>query len=216
LLGLAVADEDDFVTAQQLFDESARRFRELGDEHYALAATRMLAWMCYRLGDRERGRALHEDNLRRARACGNEHIETSTLGALAMIAVDDGRVDDALSMLKESHRSHRDLGDPIGIARDLARVARVLAAVGRAETAARLLSGSMALYEELGASVRPWLAEMNEETLATIRAQLDEAAFSDAWEQGRALTADEAVALAGDSLDLGPGDPQSAVVSDPF
>jgi predicted ATPase len=45
LLGLAVADEDDFVTAQQLFDESARRFRELGDEHYALAATRMLAWM---------------------------------------------------------------------------------------------------------------------------------------------------------------------------
>jgi len=166
----------------------------------------MLAWMCYRLGDREHGRALHEDNLRRARALGNEHIETSTLGALAMIAVDQGRVDDALSMLKESHRINRDLGDPIGIARDLSRVARVLAAVGRAETAARLLSGSMALCEELGASLRPWLAEMNEETLATIRAQLDDAAFSDAWEQGGALTADEAVALAGDSLDIGPGD----------
>jgi predicted ATPase len=215
LLGLAVADEDDFVTAQQLFDESARRFRELGDEHYALAATRMLAWMCYRLGDRERGQALHEDNLRRARALGNEHIETSTLGALAMIAVDQGRVDDALSMLKESHRIHRDLGDPIGIVRDLSRVARVLAAVGRAETAARLLSGSMALYEELGASLRPWLAEMNEETLATIRAQLDEAAFSGAWEQGRALTADEAVALAGDSLKMGPGG-RNPLVSDSF
>ena len=206
LLGLAVADEDDFVTAQQLFDESARRFRELGDEHYTLVATRMLAWMCYRLGDRERGRALHEGNLRRARAIGNEHIEASTLGALAMIAIDQGRVDDALSMLKESHRIDRDLGDSIGIARDLCRVARVLAAVGRAETAARLLSGSMALYEELGASLRPWLAEMNEETLTTIRAQLDEAAFGEAWEKGRALTADEAVALAADSLEIGPGD----------
>jgi len=42
---------------------------------------------------------------------------------------------------------------------------------------------------------------MNEETLAVIRAQLDEAAFAEAWEQGRALTADEAVALALDLLD---------------
>ena len=31
--------------------------------------------------------------------------------------------------------------------------------------------------------------------------QLDEAAFAEAWEQGQALTADEAVALALDSLD---------------
>ncbi len=200
LLGLAVADEDDFVRARQLFDESARQFRELGDQQYALVATRMLAWMCYRLGDRERGRALHEDNLRRARALANEHIEASTLGALAMIAVDQGRVDDAISMLKESHRIHRDLGDPIGIARGLCRVARVLASVGRAGTAARLLSSSETLHEELGASLRPWLAQMNEETLTTVRAQLDEAAFAEAWEEGRLLTADEAVALALDSL----------------
>src|SRR6266540_803986 len=200
LLGLAAADEDDFVRAEQLFDESARQFRELGDEQYALVATRMLAWMCYRLGDRERGRALHEDNLRRARALGNEHIEASTLGALAMIALDDGRVDDAVSILKESHRIHRDLGDPIGIARGLCRVARVLASVERPGTAARLLSSSEALHEELGAGLRPWLAEMNEETLTAVRAQLDEAAFAEAWEQGRLLTADEAVALALDSL----------------
>jgi len=156
--------------------------------------------MCYRLGDRERGRALHEDNLRRARALGNEHIEASTLGALAMIAVDDGRVDDAISMLKESHRIHRDLGDPIGIARGLCRVARVLASVQRPGTAARLLSSSEALHEELGAGLRPWLAQMNEETLTAVRAQLDESAFAEAWEQGRLLTADEAVALALDSL----------------
>jgi hypothetical protein len=42
---------------------------------------------------------------------------------------------------------------------------------------------------------------MNEETIRTIRAQLDEVAFAEAWEQGRPLTADEAVALALDSLD---------------
>jgi tetratricopeptide (TPR) repeat protein len=214
LLGLAVADEDDFATAQQLFDESARQFRELGDQQYELVATRMLAWMCYRLGDRERGRALHEDNLRRARAHGNEHIAASTLGALAIIAVDEGRVDDAVSMLKESHRIHRDLGDPIGVARGLCRVARVLASIERAGTAARLLSTAEALHEEVGASVRPWLAKMNEETLTAVREQLDETAFAEAWEQGGALTADDALALALDSLDIGTGRPRSSVVSD--
>jgi len=41
---------------------------------------------------------------------------------------------------------------------------------------------------------------MNDETLTAIRAQLDEAAIAEAWEQGRTLTLDEAVALALESL----------------
>jgi hypothetical protein len=67
--------------------------------------------------------------------------------------------------------------------------------------AARILSRSKALYEEVGASVAPYLAEMNEETITSIRAQVDEAAFAEAWEQGRKLSVDEAVALALDSVD---------------
>jgi hypothetical protein len=46
-----------------------------------------------------------------------------------------------------------------------------------------------------------WLEKINNETLAVIHTQLDEAAFAAAWEQGRALTLDEAVALALDSVD---------------
>jgi hypothetical protein len=47
-----------------------------------------------------------------------------------------------------------------------------------------------------------WLKRGNDEALTLIRAQLDEDAFNDAHEQGRTLTADEAVALA-----LGPERP---------
>jgi hypothetical protein len=65
-------------------------------------------------------------------------------------------------------------------------------------TAARLLSSSMALHEKIG-SRRFWVAQRNEETLATIRTQLDETAYAEAWEEGRRLTVDEAVALAMDS-----------------
>jgi hypothetical protein len=103
-------------------------------------------------------------------------------------------------MLKENHPIYRDLGDLLGIATNLCRFARALAFAGRAATAARLLSCFEALSEEIGGT-EVWVTRDNEETLAAIRAQLDEAAFAEAWAQGRTLTADEAVALALDALD---------------
>jgi predicted kinase len=81
------------------------------------------------------------------------------------------------------------------------RFAHVLAVEGKAEAAARLLSSSDAQCEEIGMSLRSWDREFFDQTTAIIRSQLDEAAFVEAWERGRTLTADEAVALALDSLD---------------
>jgi ATP/maltotriose-dependent transcriptional regulator MalT len=199
LLGVALADEDDLARAGRLFEESARGFHELGNEHMELTVRRMLAWTSYNQGDRERGRVMHEENLVRSRALGNEHIEASTLGALAMIAMDAGRVEDAVALQRESHRLERDLVDSNGIARELSRVARVLAAVGDAAIAARLMSRVEALHDETGVSMRPWLARMNAATLGVIHARLDDAAFAEAWEQGRRLGVDEAVALAFDA-----------------
>jgi len=40
------------------------------------------------------------------------------------------------------------------------------------------------------------LANLNEETLALIHAQLDDPSFSEAWARGLAMTMGEAVALA--------------------
>jgi hypothetical protein len=54
------------------------------------------------------------------------------------------------------------------------------------------------MRQEMGVS-EPWLNALNERTLAAIRSRLDETAFAEAWEQGRTLTADEAVALASGS-----------------
>jgi predicted ATPase len=199
-LGWAVANQGDWAKAQPLVAESIRLFRELGDEHQTLVATSILAITYAELGDRERARALDEDNLLRARELRNEQIEATTLDGLARSAIEEGRVEDAVSMATESLRIYRDLGDPHGIAIELRRCAGALALKGEAATAARLLSSADALHEEIGGTM-PWVARMKEEALATIRTQLDEAAVAEAWEQGRKLTADEAVALALESLD---------------
>jgi len=113
-----------------------------------------------------------------------------------MHAVEDGRLDEAIPMLKESHRLHRELGDPVQGALDVFRFAALIATQGRAASAARVFSSSDALCEEIGYDLHGWDPEFIEATLTTIRDQLDEATFAKAWEEGRSLTAEEAVALA--------------------
>jgi len=195
MLGTALSGEGAEARTESLYEESVRVFRELGDEHSALLVSRNLARTYDSLGNRERARALYEDNLRRARTTSNERMEASTLGALATIAAEEGRLDDADTKLRASLRIHNGLGDLLDTAVDLCRFAGVLAREGKAVTATRLLSSLEALDGEIGIR-RSNVEELTEEALMTIRTQLDEDAFAEAWEQGRTLTIGEAVTLA--------------------
>jgi hypothetical protein len=82
----------------------------------------------------------------------------------------------------------------------LCSVARAITALGKSGTAVRLISYFEALREEIGGG-EAWVARMNEETLTTIRTELHGAAFAEEWEEGRSMTADEAVSLALRELD---------------
>ncbi len=82
-----------------------------------------------------------------------------------------------------------------GTVADLCRIAAAESVDGDARTAVRLISAAEALREEIGYD-GAWLTAMNEETLAAVRSRLDDRAFADAWEQGKALTVDAAIALA--------------------
>jgi predicted ATPase/class 3 adenylate cyclase len=195
LLGMAATDESDWQRARPLLEESLEAFGEVGDEHYVLLASDALAWTYGELGDAERRRVLHEDVLRRARTQADDAVVALQLYQLARFALDEGRGDDALAMLQESLRINCDLGMRGGVVENLTSFAHALAVTGKQERAARLLSASQALAEEIGADIT-WVGEVREETLAVIRRELDEAAVAEAWEQGRALTLDEAVALA--------------------
>jgi predicted ATPase len=199
LLGHAALDQGNVAAAEQLFEESRRRFRELGDEHHMLLATYNLAVVIDDLGDLERARALHEECLRQGRAQFDERIVAFALDQLASYTRDEGRVEEALSMLRESLRIRRDLGDHVAIAENLCRVARTLAAAGRPRTAAQLLSSAEALRGQIGSTSVPSVAKMNEATLAAIHRQLTAGDFAEAWEEGQALTVEEAVGLALDS-----------------
>jgi predicted ATPase len=199
-LGLAFIEQGDFEPARRAFEESAELLRQVGDTRGVVGVTRALAFAYHDHGDYEHARKLHEENLREIRTLGLKEMEAATLGSLGMIALEQGRADDAHGLGKESLIAWRDVGSPHGIAQALCHAAADLALLrGKTETAARLLSWFEAQREQIGVS-EAWVTRMNERTLATVRTGLDEAAFAEAWEQGRTLTADEAVALAVDSL----------------
>ena len=199
MVAYGIGQEGDWPRAQQLYGESVQRFRDLGDEYYELRAARAHAWSYYEDGELGRSRELYEGILPRARATGHELVEAIALSMLADIAVDEGRVADAISPLQESQRILRELNDLLLLAAGVGRFASVLALAGRAATATQVLSTSEALMEEIGARP-PWFAGISSKTLAAVHTQLDDAAFAEVWERGRTLTADEAVALALDSL----------------
>jgi len=198
-LGYAVSEEGDQARAQQLLEQSIRLSRDVGAEHLALWTTRTLAWVHAKSGDLEGARGLYEDDLRRAVALGSRSLEATLLGSLAWLSIREDRAQDALPLLEQSLLIRRDLGDRIEVAMGVCSVARAITAVGNVGTAARLIAWFDALREEIGGG-ESWVRRMNEETLTTIRDQLDDAAFAQAWEQGLTLTTDEAVTLALDSL----------------
>jgi predicted ATPase/class 3 adenylate cyclase len=196
MVGNAVSEAKDLVSAQPLLEESVRRFSELGDDRYVLIANSNLAWIVGELGDRDRERALQEENLRLARELGNERMEAGTLAELAIMVRDEGRLEEAAAMLREAIRVEHRRGNVLEVAVDLGRLASVLTLAEAAPTAATLLASSESLTEQVGASVPFWAGDRNEKTLASICTQLDERALAEAWEEGRKLTVDEAVALA--------------------
>ena len=140
------------------------------------------------------------ENLERSRAIGNPLILSASLGALAMLAAEDGRPDEALSRAREHLPIACELGNAEK-ATALMRVAHVLWSARRTIAAARVLGAADALFEEMGFTDTFWAVAELRKVEAALRDALDESELQAAWDEGRALSPDEAVAFALDALD---------------
>ena len=88
------------------------------------------------------------------------------------------------------------LEDPRGVAESLEGLATILLIRKEVVLAVRLWGATMALRERLGA---PWSPEEQvkyDRQMAQARLALGEATFASAWEAGRALTWEQAIACA--------------------
>jgi Tfp pilus assembly protein PilF len=189
LLGLAHLLGGDHAAARPVLEESYALYQRQGD----LAG---VAWTASGLGDIARiegdyARAgpLHEESLARRRELGERGEIAAQLHNLAYVAVAQGDLARARGLLEESLALQRELGNPGGFA-------AVAAAEGQAARAARMLGAAAAIWE--GNNLPLWPAERAEyeRTTARARAGLDEATWQRAWDEGRAMTTEQAVEAA--------------------
>jgi predicted ATPase len=196
LAGSALGEQRDYEAAVPRLEESIREFRELGDDHFTGVALTNLSWIVGDLGDKKRERSLQEEVLELSRTLGIRGLEAYSLSQLGMLERDEGRPADGVPLVQEGIRIMSELGDRLNLAINLGRLANLLALTGQSRRAAQLLASSQHLTEELGVREPFWASERNEKTRAMVREQLGDASFAQAWNEGRRLSADRAVALA--------------------
>ena len=154
-----------------------------------------IAWIPRMLGDRERSKRLHEETLACARASGDNGVVALQLWQLAGLANKEERTHEALAMLREALVLNRDEGYREGIAEVLVAMASTLQSVGAPAAALALLAAAARLREEIGGGAG-WVGDAIERLRGSLRDSRGDATFESAWERGRALSTDEAIALA--------------------
>jgi non-specific serine/threonine protein kinase len=95
------------------------------------------------------------------------------------------------------------MGQQPRVAASLLGMGSVAAARGDPERAARLLGAATAMLERLDAAIDVADRRVSDRDMEGTRAALDNAAFQAAWEAGRAMSLDEAVALALEETETG-------------
>jgi DNA-binding NarL/FixJ family response regulator len=101
-----------------------------------------------------------------------------------------------VALERESLVLRYEFGDPVGVSLSLDGLASVAGAQGRLARAARLFGMAEAIRARIDAIPFPHLQIVYDRAVAAVRAGLGEQAFAEAWAQGRATPADQAVAYA--------------------
>jgi predicted ATPase/DNA-binding CsgD family transcriptional regulator len=195
-LGLAVLYLGEYERATALCEESLALSRELGEPHAIASWLTNLGIVMRARGDDKRAKELCEESLAMRRALLYKGGIAHTLTVLGRIALDQGEYSRATACYKESLTLRQETGEKEGIATALEGLAAVEGMQGQPVRAARLSGAASSLRTLLGAPLTPIDRSSYEQTVAAVRALLDEPTFLNAWTEGQAMTLEEAIAEA--------------------
>ena len=182
--------------ARDLYKESIEYFVSLGDTRGQALAKENVGLMALTAGDVPEAVTWLTEALELAREVGDDREIGAASRSLAAAMIELGEGAQATSLLAESLGLARELGEPHGIAVCLDTFAGLAATGGEVERAATLFGASDAARASIGAKRQPDHQILYDRWLARTLAHLDTNAYSMHYEAGRALTLDEACALA--------------------
>jgi non-specific serine/threonine protein kinase len=194
-LGVVAKRQGDYSAARQIFEEGLAISRKLNDKSGIAITLNMLGDLARTEGNNAAARPLLEEALALHKQNGNKEGICISLGNLGAVAYDENDLLTAHSHYTDALAAARELGNKIDISLSLDGFAALAAKHGDAERATRLAAVAEHLRELIGYEMETADLSFRDAYLAELRAVLDEADFSIAYEQGRNLKLEEAVAL---------------------
>ncbi len=195
-LGLVARGQGDYARASTLLEESVRQFRQLGDKWASTITLNNLGLVLREMGEYQRAQTVLEETLALFQELGDRWGIAFSLANLGIVAWDRQEYDRAARLFEESLPLRKELRDRRGIATSLTGLAVVAVGLGQAERAAVLFGAAEALREALGVPPPPFIRDRYDRTVGEARENLDDAAFTAAWQRGRAMTPDQAIEYA--------------------
>src|ERR671935_1813164 len=141
--------QGDYHEAVAPVEESAARFRELGDMRGLAFALADLGWIAAAEGAYDRARSLGESSLAVARAAQDETTVAAALHALACTILDEGDYANARPLFEESLALRRRLGDKRNTANSLSYLGVTALLEGETALARAFLTEALGLATEL-------------------------------------------------------------------
>ena len=186
--------QGDQASQRALLEESLAIFRELGDRYSIAHTLGNLGMAVQEEGDHALARALYDESLAMHRELGHRAGIAGVLKNIGNAASSQGDYATARSLYDESLRILRELGDRYNIAYLLESFASLALNEARVERATQLWGAASALREAIGSPLSPDAHETQTSELASARKALGEAAFTTAWEKGRAMSLEQSIA----------------------
>jgi non-specific serine/threonine protein kinase len=188
-------ERTDPLAARVTLEESLALVRGLGNPFMCSAVLLALAGVARAEGARAEARRCCAEALGIRRALGDKRGVALVLHDLGALAAEEADAPQAAAHFREGLALFRDVGDRHGVAWCLTGLAGV-AAAGAPARAARLFGAATPWLPCAATVVHPADPAARERAVDAVRARLGGAAFAAAWDAGRAMPLEEAVAYA--------------------
>jgi predicted ATPase len=193
-LGLVALRSGAAGEARARLEESLVRFREVNDRRSAATVLGLLGDAARAAADPGAAAKLYEESLALARGAEPNDAEAGALCRLGELLLRRGDPRGAAGRFREGLTVGHELNHLYMMAHCLAGLAGVAVAEGQRLRAARLAAAAEAMCAA-APSARPELADLDAH-LERVRKHLNAATFARAWEEGRAMPLEQAVAYA--------------------
>jgi predicted ATPase/class 3 adenylate cyclase len=195
-LGVLAENDGDYVAAEARYQETLDLGRTLGNPVLTASALSSLAAIAQARHDYGRAADLYREGLAIVEQIGYRLDIANTKGNLAILSLEQGAYEDAEAGLKECLTLFGEMNARDAITEAFEMLGATAAGRGDYERAARLYGAAASGLEEVGGTMTAYRRALAERWIAESRQHLGSGGWQAAWDAGRDMTLEEAMAYA--------------------